>query len=289
MDIEMHMAPEPKFKDQLDLFMSCLSEAGCLEHIILIGSWAEYLYEKSGLLKGFHPPMKTIDLDFLIPDMKKPPERTDLVRIARSKRFYFEEDRLSGTSKFFGRDGFEIEFLVPQSGDGKRKLVRSNIGVNPSPVTHLDMLVKNLEVLEYNGYMVQVPSPEAYVLHKMVINDRRKNKAESDRDKINSLIPFLNSDVVQRIYDGLTKKEQKMFREYCNTYNLDLLKSKGESLDPSVIKVQKQRDLIGISFVELQERYPERFQYLHHAKQPEQSILEKKDDPDDPGDGNIPR
>ena len=35
----------------LDLF----DEAGCLTHVILIGSWAEFVYRECGLLKGFIP------------------------------------------------------------------------------------------------------------------------------------------------------------------------------------------------------------------------------------------
>jgi len=35
-----------------------------LEHVILIGSWAEYIYEVSGYLKGFEANLKTKDIDF---------------------------------------------------------------------------------------------------------------------------------------------------------------------------------------------------------------------------------
>ena len=43
-----------------------LHENELLEFILLIGSWAEYLYAQSGLLPGFTENLRTLDVDFLI-------------------------------------------------------------------------------------------------------------------------------------------------------------------------------------------------------------------------------
>ena len=40
-------------------FIKLLSDNDCLEHVILIGSWAEFVYQETGLLKDFDSNIKT--------------------------------------------------------------------------------------------------------------------------------------------------------------------------------------------------------------------------------------
>ena len=56
-----------------------LQEAGALEHLIIIGSWADYIYEQEGVLDGFSSGIKTRDVDFLIPNLRKPRTKVDMV------------------------------------------------------------------------------------------------------------------------------------------------------------------------------------------------------------------
>lgn len=34
-------------------FIKLLNDNECLEHVILVGSWAEYVYQETGVLTGF--------------------------------------------------------------------------------------------------------------------------------------------------------------------------------------------------------------------------------------------
>ena len=45
-------------------FIKLLSDNDLLKHVIVVGSWAEFVYKESGLLKGFNPNIKSLDLDF---------------------------------------------------------------------------------------------------------------------------------------------------------------------------------------------------------------------------------
>jgi len=45
-------------------FIKLLSDNDCLRYVILVGSWAEYIYEQTGLLKGFDANIKTLDIVF---------------------------------------------------------------------------------------------------------------------------------------------------------------------------------------------------------------------------------
>ena len=57
---------------ELVRFLRLLDGLGCLQHAMLIGSWAELLYERAGLLEGFEPSIKTMDIDFLVRNMRRP-------------------------------------------------------------------------------------------------------------------------------------------------------------------------------------------------------------------------
>ena len=52
-------------KEFLD-FITLLDENGLLPHVVLVGSWAEYLYQHGNVLDGFISAAKTLDIDFLI-------------------------------------------------------------------------------------------------------------------------------------------------------------------------------------------------------------------------------
>lgn len=47
--------------------LDLMEDAGCLPYVILIGSWAEFVYRESGLLADYAPNIRTMDIDFLIP------------------------------------------------------------------------------------------------------------------------------------------------------------------------------------------------------------------------------
>lgn len=114
--------------------------------------------------------------------------------------------------------------MISQRGDGSSKLPKSNIGVNAQQLTHVDMLSGNTIRAAVDQYIVLVPTPEAYVLHKMIINNQRKLKEEKDRLKIQGLLPFLDEQKLCKIYQQqLTKKEQTMVNTYCRNYQLELL------------------------------------------------------------------
>ena len=69
---------------ELVRFLRLLDGLGCREHVMLIGSWAELLYERSGLLEGFEPSIKTMDIDFLVRNMRRPAPEVQVAAEGRS-------------------------------------------------------------------------------------------------------------------------------------------------------------------------------------------------------------
>lgn len=62
---------ENKYKEFWEI-IDLLDKENALNHLIVIGSWAEYLYEQSGLLSGFRSELRTRDIDFVIRNKRKP-------------------------------------------------------------------------------------------------------------------------------------------------------------------------------------------------------------------------
>ena len=54
------MAQETEFLK----FIKLLDNNGCLSHFILVGSWAEFLYDKAKLFPEFVSNLRTLDVDF---------------------------------------------------------------------------------------------------------------------------------------------------------------------------------------------------------------------------------
>jgi hypothetical protein len=123
--------------------------------------------------------------------------------------YTIDEDRISGTTKIYTPGFMEIEFLVTQRGSGIKSVLSTNLGVNAQAIRNLNILKDNCILVQVFDFNISVPLPEAYVIHKAIINKERLIKAEKDRDSIKNLLPYINKDTVLRIFEGLTKKQKK--------------------------------------------------------------------------------
>lgn len=184
-----------------------LDDAECLDHVILIGSWAEFVYREAGILEGFAPNIRTLDVDFLVRNLRRPNPPANLVAVAREAGYLVQSDRLDGTTRIFDTSGLEIEFLINKLGAGVEETLRTNIGVTAQALRHLGVLASRTLKLECLGHMVVVPTPEAYAVHKMVINSRRGGKSQKDAEAVAGLWPYLDQGEVMALVRSLTKKE----------------------------------------------------------------------------------
>ena len=199
-------------------FLQFLDDCGVLEHIIVCGSWAEFVYAQTGLLPGFTLLLRTLDIDFLIRNIRKPPTPVNLVALAKERGYTFDKDLLFGTTKMFTPNGMEIEFLIAQKGSGVDPVLKTNLGVHAQALRHLEILGNNVVVTDFLGLEVRVPEPEAYMLHKMVINrERTPAKQRKDARSVWNLIEFVRAERCADLFQGLTKKEKQAVRDFMNT------------------------------------------------------------------------
>ena len=204
------MAQETEFLK----FIKLLDNNGCLSHVILVGSWAEFLYNKANLLPKFVSNLRTLDVDFMVKNIHKPKEKIDIVKLARDDGFLVEKDRLFGTTKIINPEGLEIEFIIAKRGAGSEASVKTNLGVTAQSLRHLDILSKYTKTVEFFNMDIEVPLPEAFVIHKIIINNERKDKKEKDKISINSIYQHIDKTKFNEIYETLTLKEQKIVTEY---------------------------------------------------------------------------
>ena len=200
-------------KESLLKVLAALDEKKVLQYIILIGSWAEFLYGEVSLLEGFSSYGKTTDMDFLIRNLRKPSKKINITESMEKAGFVYQADYLTGNSKFIN-DELEIEFLICQKGDGSQELPETNIGVRAQQITHMEVANRFFTTVTYEGFEINIPIPESYVIQKMIINHRRGDKQILDQEKVASLLPYVDLDVLNTVYTSLSKKEKQWVNEY---------------------------------------------------------------------------
>lgn len=204
--------------DDFERFLNLLEDEGCLKDVMVIGSWAEYLYGEAGVIEGSVPSLKTMDIDFLVRNLRRPNPPVNVPSAARAIGYVPEADRLDGVTKIYSDSGLEIEFLICKRGAGRESALKTNIGVTAQALWHLDVLLSNPVVAPWRGMDVPVPSPEAYVAHKMVINGERGTKAEKDAAAILDLFPFINNADFEAVLESLTRKERTRVARYMDSH-----------------------------------------------------------------------
>ena len=190
-------------------FIKLLHDNECLDHVILVGSWSEFLYRDSGMIRGFDPNLKTLDIDFLLKNLKKPLKPVNLIELAKADGYLVESDYITGATKIYDKRGLEIEFLLNKVGAGAETVLKTNLGVTAQTLRHMNIILRNTVQVEYFDMKVTVPIPEAYLLHKMIINDQRGIKQEKDRQAIVNLWEYIDKEKLSELYIKLTKKEKE--------------------------------------------------------------------------------
>lgn len=200
-------------------FMKILSDNDLLGHIILCGSWSEFIYAQCNVLPGFEITLRTLDADFLVKNLRKPTKPVSLIPIIKEQGYTYDIDVINGTTKIFSPEGLEIEFLINQMGSGEIQTFKTNLGINAQALRHLDVLTRHTIEADFLGMKINVPMPEAYAVHKMVINeDRSIAKKEKDANAVVNIFPYLNNEKCIEVFDRLTKKEKNRVKEFLNTY-----------------------------------------------------------------------
>ncbi len=83
------------------------------------------------------------------------------------------------------------------------------------------MILRNITIIKIKNIRITVPTPQAYLLQKIIINNQRKNKADKDYLGIENLLENIkSSDLESRKLKDLnakmSKKQKKIINRFLN-------------------------------------------------------------------------
>ncbi|MDR1292680.1 MAG: nucleotidyltransferase domain-containing protein [Clostridiales Family XIII bacterium] len=216
MDPSLENEQQAEFLKAIKLF----HDNDCLEHVVLIGSWTEFLYQQTGLIPQGTTALRTLDIDFLIRNLRKPNPPVNMEALAREQGYAVDRDALLGTTKIRTASRLEIEFLIAQRGAGIEPVYRTSLGVTAQGLRGLGLLSSHTVTVTWFDIKITVPIPEAYVLHKIIINDERGKgeKREKDKDSILSIFPYLDESKYLVLLDECTIKQKNKVALFMNRF-----------------------------------------------------------------------
>ena len=170
--------------------IGALDRAGVLQHVMIIGTWAEWLYtdyfeQIAGVGEVRVDIGKTHDIDVYL--------RSYLMEIDGAERL---KDNLRDAGFLPGSDckgtfflgGIEVEFLAGTAGVGEGIVEIPSVGIKAERLSDLSLF--ELAWVEKNGYRICIPTPASYVAQKLCINPTRRpeRKRAQDTRKVEVLL-----------------------------------------------------------------------------------------------------
>ncbi len=216
---------ETAFWDSID----ALERASVLPHVLIIGSWAEYLYTFH-FDASYVPIIRTRDVDLLYPWIRRPAKPIDLERMMRDAGFVVVRDSHTQAVKLLKEDLLEIEFLTRQIGAGRDPVIDiPAIGMRGQALRDVNLLAEHPMVLEAKEHQILVPEPAVYVLQKILIHPHRVPawKKEKDLESVRGLMPFIRNiphdlSCWHEAVSGLSDKERSVLQRVAVEQFLDI-------------------------------------------------------------------
>lgn len=211
-------------ENKLSEIIQAFADAGFINDVILIGSWCLSFYVE--VFEGFVPSVRTTDIDFYVPDSKRA-NAADLSERLKSINYDHFQDSMTSKSRFVSPEGFEVEFLAKLNREGLSCVRLGSSGIFAESLSYVDLFGSNYIEVKRNGILVKVASPSAFAIQKILINDRRGNKAEKDSQAIDYVLSFINASTKScaefyELFDKLPRKWRKTIEEYCKRRGINL-------------------------------------------------------------------
>jgi hypothetical protein len=174
------------------------------EGIELIGSWCFHLYQKHLGVKSF--PLRTQDIDFLIPNPFHGKEHADFIQ--QLENLGFNRDFKRDGSLYLWNAELKIEFITPEKGRGVDSSIRiKKLGINAISLRFVAFLLDDPITVIDNGVKILVPNPANFCLHKLIIASRRRKTGKSLKDlqQAISTSMIVNRQDMQKLFSPLPK------------------------------------------------------------------------------------
>jgi hypothetical protein len=179
-----------------------MEKTGFFSHGLLIGSWPMLVYSEYFTLSYG---LATNDIDFAVDNVVKVPATGDetipqvLQRLGYSSVMDYTgiETFLQGT--------FEVEFITHRrGGSAPPAVVIPPWKVSAQPLPFIDLLFIRPATVSIEDFTLRIPSPEALMLHKLIIAQRRtgrdkKLKKEKDLQQCSVLAEVVRAEELMQL------------------------------------------------------------------------------------------
>ena len=215
-----------RFESKMLDIIEALHKSGLLKNCIISGSWAMFFYKE--IFEGFLPPIATTDFDIFLPIVSKIKE-SNINKLLIDLDYLRDDDSLTGKTKYYSKDGFEIEFLTVPDRTMNKVIRIHSIGIGAEALPKMKVAEWNYITVKYNGYDVNVPSPASYCLQKLLINkERSEAKKAKDIDAVRYILGYISSSPRYKeefieSFNSAPKKWKKAIKETIEANNLSSL------------------------------------------------------------------
>jgi hypothetical protein len=175
------------------------------EGVELICSWCFHLYQKHLGAKSF--PLRTQDIDFLIPNPYHGKEHADFVE--QLEALGFNRDFKRDGSLYLWNTELKIEFITPEKSRGADNAIKiKKLGVNAIPLRFVSLLLDNPISLVEGDVKIRVPNPANFCLHKLIIASRRIKLDKSIKDLQQEICTsvIVDQQEIKQLFESLPKK-----------------------------------------------------------------------------------
>ncbi len=175
------------------------------EGVELIGSWSFLLYQKHLGAKSF--PLRTQDIDFLIPNPFYGKEHADFIK--QLEDLGFNRDFKRDGSLYLWNAELKIEFITPEKGRGVDSSIKiRKLGINAVPLRFVSLLLDNPISIVEDKIKIRVPNPANFCLHKLIIASRRVkvDKVIKDLQQGICASAIVDKHDIKQLFDSLPKK-----------------------------------------------------------------------------------
>ena len=215
-----------RFENKMLDIIEALHKSGLLKNCIISGSWAMFFYKE--IFEGFLHPIATTDFDIFLPNVSRIKEG-NINKLLIDLDYLRDDDSLTGKTKYYSKDGFEIEFLTVPDRTMKSVIRIHSIGIGAEALPKMKVAEWNYITVKFNGYDVNVPSPASYCLQKLLINkERTEVKKDKDIDAVKYILQFVVASEKYKeefieSFRSAPKKWKKAIKETIETNNLSSL------------------------------------------------------------------
>jgi hypothetical protein len=195
-----------------------------LSVIVIGGGWVSFLYHRYLLTDKSRDPIRTRDIDLLV-DIEVPivgEKSVDRLLLEADFKPIFKSLDTTPVIHYEGTiDGeeVEIEFLTDQRGARDDVVIEVQKGLHAEALRFISIPINHAIEVQIDDFLiggkyhlltVKVPSPEAYIFHKGLIFERRKDKQKKAKDLYYIFDILANCpELKERIIEGLNGFEKK--------------------------------------------------------------------------------